>query len=123
MPPNCCLGQNPSYPAAHPHVRICAHPSRTMSVFRRLLLGSLLVLAFAARAIAAPTVTTLVPAAGASVSGLTQISVTFSENVTGVDADDLLLNNDPASTVSGSGAGPYVFTFTQPPPGTVNVTW
>ena len=39
----------------------------------------------------APTVSTLVPAAGSSVSSLTQISVTFSESVTGVDASDEML--------------------------------
>jgi len=72
---------------------------------------------------AAPTVTTLNPTAGSTVSSLTSISVTFSEAVTGVDANDLMINNIPADTVSGSGAGPYLFGFTQPAPGSVNVTW
>src|SRR6185369_15656751 len=72
---------------------------------------------------ATPTVTTLNPTAGSTVSSLTSISVTFSEAVTGVNADDLLINNVPANTVSGTGAGPYVFGFTQPPPGSINVTW
>jgi hypothetical protein len=72
---------------------------------------------------AAPTVQTLNPAAGGTVNSLTQLAVTFSEPVSGVDADDLLINSETASSVTGSGAGPYLFTFTQPPPGTVNVAW
>ena len=79
--------------------------------------------AVAAAVHAVPTIQTLVPAASATVSSLTSVSVTFSEAVTGVDANDLDLNATPASTVTGSGAGPYVFTFTQPPTGTVFVTW
>jgi hypothetical protein len=74
-------------------------------------------------ALAAPSVTTLSPAAEVTVSALSQISVTFSEPVTGVDADDLLINNEPSAGVSGSGAGPYVFSFTQPAPGLVSVSW
>lgn len=70
---------------------------------------------------AAPTVTVLSPVAGATVSALTLISVTFNEAVAGVDASDLLINSDSATNVSGSGAGPYVFTFTQPAAGTVFV--
>lgn len=69
-----------------------------------------------------PTVATLNPAAGATVGSLTQIQVTFSRNVVGVDPEDLLINGLPAESVSGSGST-YVFTFTQPPPGTVFVTW
>ena len=72
---------------------------------------------------AAPTVQTIAPAAGSTVNSLTQIAVTFSEAVTGVDANDLLINNDAAVSVSGSGAGPYTFTFTQPQPGSINISW
>ena len=74
-------------------------------------------------ALAAPTVTARVPAAGATVSTLSSIAVTFSEAVTGVDANDLLISNEAALTVAGTGAGPYTFTFTQPPPGALNVSW
>ena len=56
-------------------------------------------------AFAAPTITTRVPASGATVGSLTSISVTFNEAVTGVDADDLLINGDGALFVTGSGAG------------------
>ncbi|HEX5177267.1 MAG TPA: Ig-like domain-containing protein, partial [Chthoniobacteraceae bacterium] len=73
--------------------------------------------------LAAPTVQTLNPTAGATVNSLAQLAVTFSEPVSGVNADDLLINSESASSLTGSGAGPYVFTFTQPRPGTVNVAW
>ena len=53
---------------------------------------------------------------------LTQIQVTFSKNVTGVDAADLLIAGNPANSVSGTGSN-YVFTFTQPAPGTILVDW
>jgi len=69
-----------------------------------------------------PIVAVLSPATGATVDTLTQIQITFSENVAGVDAEDLLINGNPASSVSGSGSN-YVFTFTQPPPGTVVLSW
>lgn len=39
-----------------------------------------------------------------------QVSVTFSESVTGVTADQLSVNGRPATQVTGGGAGPYVFT-------------
>jgi hypothetical protein len=84
------------------------------------LLATLLV---GARGLAAPTVTVTSPTPGTTVSSLTSISITFSEAVSGVDPDDLVINTDPALSVTGSGAGPYVFTFTQPLPGSVQVTW
>src|SRR5205807_8357818 len=62
------------------------------------------------------------PAAGSTVNTLTQLQVTFSKNVTGVEAEDLLVNGNPASIVSGSGSN-YMFTFTQPLPGTVLMYW
>lgn len=74
-------------------------------------------------AFAAPTVQTMTPATGATVASLTQVSITFSEAVAGVDPDDLLVNGEAAGALTGSGAGPYVFTFTQPPAGTVNMAW
>lgn len=71
----------------------------------------------------APTVTQLLPAARGVVPRLNQISVTFSENVSGVNAGDLLINNLVASSVTGSGAGPYVFSFSEPAQGTVTASW
>jgi hypothetical protein len=70
----------------------------------------------------APVVVALNPSAGATVSNLTQIQVTFSKYVTGVDADDLLIGGNPANSVSGSGSN-YVFTFAQPPAGMILVDW
>jgi hypothetical protein len=67
----------------------------------------------------APTIFSRVPAPG-TVGSLSQVTVTFSEAVTGVQASDLLINNVPASGVSGGGSS-YTFTFPQPPLGTVEV--
>src|SRR5688572_30617886 len=88
-------------------------------MFRALLV----VLALASSVLAAPVVQTVSPAPGSTISSLTQISVTFSVPVQGVDAADLLIDADSASGVSGSGAGPYIFTFTEPPAGTVSVSF
>jgi hypothetical protein len=71
----------------------------------------------------APTVVDLFPAAGATTRSLTQIEVSFSEEVTGVDAGDLLINGLPALSMSKVPGGPYTFQFTEPPSGTVNVNW
>ena len=72
---------------------------------------------------AGPDIAATVPADGAVVSALTSLRVTFSEPVTGVNATDLGVNGNPAAGVTGSGAGPYVFTFPQPPAGTVSFSW
>lgn len=80
-------------------------------------------LALASVASAAPVVQTVSPTPGSATSSLTQISVTFSEAVTGVDPEDFLINGDPAGGVSGAGAGPYVFTFTEPPAGIVSASF
>jgi hypothetical protein len=54
---------------------------------------------------------------------LTQIEVSFSEPVAGVDAGDLLINGVPASGISVTGPGRYLFTFPQPANGAVSVAW
>jgi hypothetical protein len=69
-----------------------------------------------------PAVAALNPSAGTTVNSLTQIQVTFSKTVVGVDAEDLLVNGTPAEAVSGSGSN-YVFTFTQPLSGTILFYW
>ncbi|MDB6070501.1 MAG: hypothetical protein JWL81_1672 [Verrucomicrobiales bacterium] len=71
----------------------------------------------------APVVSALTPAAGSSLAGLTSISVTFNESVSGVEADDLEIGGAPASGLTGAGAGPYIFTFTEPAAGTVAAGW
>ncbi|MFO1487689.1 MAG: lamin tail domain-containing protein [Verrucomicrobiota bacterium] len=71
----------------------------------------------------APVVGERIPVPAAQVGKLTQTEITFSEPVTGVNAADLLINGSPATNVIGSGAGPYVFQFTQPAAGSVVFNW
>ncbi|HEY2953441.1 MAG TPA: Ig-like domain-containing protein [Verrucomicrobiae bacterium] len=70
----------------------------------------------------APTIAARTPAAGTTVTNLAQISVTFSEAVSGVDAADLLVNGAPALGLSGSGSN-YLFNVVQPASGTIAITW
>ncbi len=70
-----------------------------------------------------PIVAGIEPSPNTTVRALSQIVVTFTEPVTGVDAADLVVNSAPAQTVSGAGAGPYVFRFLQPSNGPVDVRW
>ena len=69
-----------------------------------------------------PRVLARTPAPGSTVTNLTEITVTFTEAVGGVDAADLLVNGFSALNVSGSGAN---YTFTLPAFGTglKTVTW
>lgn len=69
-----------------------------------------------------PWLTAKTPAAGSALTNLIQISVTFSEVVSGVNASDFLINGVPADDVIGS-ASNYTFLFAQPASGTVNITW
>jgi hypothetical protein len=69
----------------------------------------------------APTLQVLSPTPGSSVSTLSQIVVSFSEPVTGLDAFDLLINGEPAADVEVSGSSVYTFTCTTPLPGFVSV--
>src|SRR6185436_10661728 len=69
-----------------------------------------------------PTVQSVAPAASATVSNLTQVTVTFSEPVTGVEAGDFLINGNPANTRTNLGNA-YTFLFSQPFAGTVAFAW
>ena len=69
-----------------------------------------------------PRVAARVPGAGAVVTNLSEIAVTFSESVVGVDAADLLVGGVPAFGFSGSGSN-YVFQVAQPASGTISITW
>src|SRR4030095_10427844 len=51
-----------------------------------------------------PVVTAKNPPANANVTNLVMLSVTFSENVMGVDASDLVINGVPALNYGGSGS-------------------
>ncbi|MFM1770460.1 MAG: hypothetical protein RJA22_2989 [Verrucomicrobiota bacterium] len=70
----------------------------------------------------APAVVSLSPVTNETVRTLTNITVTFSEAVTGVDAADLRINATPATGVSGGG-NVYNFSFPQPATGVVQVAW
>lgn len=94
-----------------------------MLLSHRFIILALILLRLSVNAGAAPVVSALSPSENASVGTLSSISVTFDEAVSGVDAADLLVNGVVASSVTGSGAGPYVFTFTEPATGTVSVEW
>lgn len=70
-----------------------------------------------------PAIASVAPFSGATVRRLEEIRIDFDEEVTGVDASDLLVGGVPASAVSGDGDGPWVFTFPSPPPGPVAIRW
>ena len=71
----------------------------------------------------APGLALVNPVAGATVRKLTQIEITFSEPVSGVNASDLLVNGQAATNVAGTLAGPYLFQFAAPATGLVQVAW
>ena len=71
----------------------------------------------------APTIAALSPGANATVKTLTNITVLFSESVSGVDAADLLINNVAATGLITIAPSQYTFTFPQPATGTVQVAW
>ena len=72
---------------------------------------------------ATPAIVQAVPLIGTTLPALISITVRFSEPVTGITAGDLTINSVPATGVTGSGAGPYTFTFPQPASGTVLINW
>jgi hypothetical protein len=68
-----------------------------------------------------PTIVQVQPPAG-TVTSLTNISVRFSEEITGIGPFDLLVNGQVANSVEEQ-AGFWVFAIDQPSPGTVLITW
>jgi len=72
---------------------------------------------------AAPTLASVTPVPGSTVAALTSITLLFSEPVTGVNASDLRINSVAAASLTGTSAGPYTFSFPQPPLGTVQISW
>jgi hypothetical protein len=70
-----------------------------------------------------PTVIAINPLPGATLSHFTQVAVTFSEPVAGVNASDLRVNGQPAGQVSGDGVRSYNFVFDAPAPGMVSLSW
>jgi hypothetical protein len=71
----------------------------------------------------APTIVSLVPPAGAVVGALSDVEVRFSEEITGIDAGDLLMNGVAASRVDARAQNTYLFHFAPAPSGSVNVAW
>lgn len=70
-----------------------------------------------------PVVATTLPDAGTTLRSLESVSVLFSEPVTGVRAQDLLINGSPAGAVESIGPTQHLFRFTQPQPGLVTLSW
>ncbi len=70
-----------------------------------------------------PWVQSLLPDAGTTVRSLESSSVLFSEPVTGVRAEDLLVNGVPAGSVEPISPSQYLFRFPQPSPGPVMFSW
>ena len=70
-----------------------------------------------------PQMNQLLPPASASLPSIPQIEVFFDEDVTGVDAADLLINGVAATNLTVVADGQYVFEFPSPPPGPVQVSW
>jgi hypothetical protein len=70
-----------------------------------------------------PVVLSASPPAASTVTSLTQVTVTFSEPVTGVDAFDLVVNGSSAAAVTSVNSSTYTFMFPQPAYGTVQITW
>ena len=71
-----------------------------------------------------PVLTNVRPSPGATLGSLSQVQITFSEQVTHVDAGDLLINGSAVATnLAGSGAGPYLFQFPSQSPGLIVLSW
>ncbi len=70
-----------------------------------------------------PTVLSIVPPVGAVVGALSDVELRFSEEVTGVDAGDLLMNGVPASSLQARGQNTFLFHFASAAPGIVNIGW
>ncbi len=70
-----------------------------------------------------PVIDTRFPAPGATVRALQQIEVTFSEEVDGITASDLVVNGQPATSLTKLPGGPYIFGFPAAAPGVANVNW
>jgi hypothetical protein len=70
-----------------------------------------------------PVVVDMTPPAWSVVPQLESIEVLFNENVQGVDPSDLLINGVPAASLNTVSPADYVFSFPQPPAGSVHVEW
>ena len=69
-----------------------------------------------------PVIVSITPPPGSTLASLTQITVQFSEVLTGLSADDMNVHGIGASALSGTGPT-YTFTFPPAPYGNVPITW
>ncbi|MBI5763129.1 MAG: hypothetical protein HZA51_06360 [Planctomycetes bacterium] len=70
----------------------------------------------------APMVTAREPSPASMLATISTVSVTFDEPVAGLNAGDLTVNGSAATTLTGTGAGPFVFGgFTAPADGMVTI--
>ena len=65
----------------------------------------------------------ILPTPGSALRELPWVEVRFSVPAVGVDAGDLLLNGQPAASVSEPAEGLFLFEFPQPPDGSVELAW
>jgi len=70
-----------------------------------------------------PTLTLIYPETNSIVRQLTSIEVAFSKAVAGVGASDLLINGQPATDLTTVTPSQFVFSFSQPATGAVQVAW
>jgi len=74
------------------------------------------------RVTAPPAVASVSPAPGSNLSALTEVKVVFNKPVVGIEAHEFYINGQPATAVTGaSGTNTYVFRFSQPTPGPVEM--
>ena len=71
----------------------------------------------------APFVSSIFPLPNQVLHEFSAVEVLFSEPVVGLDSGDLLLNGEPATQLSGAGAGPYQFDFSPRADGIQNLEW
>jgi hypothetical protein len=72
---------------------------------------------------AGPVMTLRYPPPGSVVRELNSIEIAFDEPVSGIDASDLWINNQPATNLAAITPSQFVFTFPPPPTGVVQVAW
>ncbi|MFO1497329.1 MAG: lamin tail domain-containing protein [Verrucomicrobiota bacterium] len=70
-----------------------------------------------------PHVVDVIPSIGIALPTLNQIEVLFDEDVSGVEAADLLVNGVAATNLTAVSDAQYVFGVASPPAGPVQVTW
>ena len=105
---------------------VTSHRPLCFVMCARYLFPVLLLVLCSFRLIAAdtepPQIISLDPPAGATLSRLDQVKVTFSEPVAGLEVGDFLINNQPAQSLSG-GSNVWTFLFGQPVAGVVDLRW